>query len=90
MRNQTGAALSMHSIADGHAEATEFLVDDNTLNCGKPLKAIKLRKNVLIASISHGSRIDIPSGDSTFTSGDNIVVVTSGETPVYQLNDIFE
>ena len=90
MKNQTGAALSVHSIAEGHAEATEFIVDNKTLNCGKPLKSIKLRKNVLIASISRGGRIDIPSGDSTFSTGDNIVVVTTSGTPVYQLNDIFE
>ncbi len=90
MKNQTGAALSVHSIADGHAEATEFIADEKTLNCGKPLREIRLRKNVLIASISHGGRIDIPNGDSTFRSGDYIIVVTSSGTPVYQLNDIFE
>jgi len=90
MRNQTGAALSVHSIADGHAEATEFLIDDETQHCGQPLKSIKLKKNVLIVSISRGGKIDIPNGDSMFHQGDNVVIVTNGDTPIYKFNDIFE
>ena len=57
MRNQTGAAVSLHTIADGQAEAVEFVVDSSTRNCGKPLKELKLKPNVLIASISHGAKI---------------------------------
>ena len=36
--NQTGAALAIHTIADGQTEALEFEVDENTLYCGIPLK----------------------------------------------------
>ena len=89
MQNQTGAAVSVHRIAHGQAEAVEFLVDDTTRFCDKPLKNLKLKENVLLVSITHGSRTEIPSGDSSFTRGDTIVVVTSGQTPLRQLNDIF-
>ena len=89
MQNQTGAALSIHAIADGQAEAVEFLVDDHTRNCGIPLKNLKLKPNVLIASISHGARSEVPSGDSVFRKGDSLVVVTSGRGVLQQLNDIF-
>ena len=88
MQNQSGAALSVHSIADGQAEAVEFLVDSSTKNCGVPLKQMKLKPNVLIASIIHGTKTEIPSGDSVFTEGDTLVVVTSGSI-LHQLNDIF-
>ncbi len=88
MQNQSGAALSVHSIADGQAEAVEFLVDSSTKNCGMPLKQMKLKPNVLIASIIHGTKTEIPSGDSVFTEGDTLVVVTSGSI-LHQLNDIF-
>jgi len=89
MRNQTGAALSVHAIADGQAEAVEFLVDEHTKNCGKSLKELKLRPNVLIASITHGAQTEVPSGDSAFYEGDSLVVVTSGRGVLQQLNDIF-
>ena len=89
MQNQTGAAVSLHTIADGQAEAVEFLVDGATKNCGVPLKELKLKANVLIASITHGSQTEIPSGDSCFNQGDSMVVVTSGRGVLRQLNDIF-
>ena len=89
MQNQTGAAVSLHSIADGQAEAVEFLVDESTKNCGIPLKQMKLKPNVLLASIIHGTRTEIPGGDSTFVQGDTIVVVTSGRGVLRSINDIF-
>ena len=89
MQNQTGAAVSVHAIADGQVEALEFIVDKNTENCGVPLKNLKPRANVLIASITHGSRTEIPNGNSVFHAGDTLVVVTSSRGSVRQLNDIF-
>jgi Na+-driven multidrug efflux pump len=44
---------------------------------------------VLVVSIIHGSRTEIPSGDSRFYKGDSLVVVTSGRGVLRQLNDIF-
>ncbi len=89
MQNQTGAAISVHPIADGQVEAMEFLVDKNTQHTGMPLKSFKTKPNVRIASIAHGSRTEIPNGDSVFLEGDTLVVVTSGRGAVRQLNDIF-
>ncbi|MBR2908238.1 MAG: Trk system potassium transporter TrkA [Clostridia bacterium] len=89
LENQSGAALSVHSIADGQVEAVEFLVDENTRNSGIPLKDLQLRDDVLVASIIHGSTAEIPNGDSKFAVGDTVVVVTSGDEIVRQLNDIF-
>lgn len=89
MQNQTGAAVSVHAIADGQAEAVEFLVDETTKNCGVPLKQMKLKPNVLLVSITHGVKTEIPNGDSAFHPGDSIVVVTSGRGVLNQLNDIF-
>ena len=90
MQNQTGAAVTVHSIADGQAEAVEFRVNEKTIHCNEPLKALKIRKNILVASIIHGGQIEIPNGDSCFTQGDSVVVVTSSDRVLYQLNDIFE
>ena len=89
MQKQTGAALSIHPIADGQAEAVEFLVDKHTRNCGIPLKQLKLKPNILIAMISRGSYTEIPNGDSVFNAGNAVVVVTSGRGTLQELNDIF-
>lgn len=89
MKNQTGAALSVHTFADGQAEAMEFRVDEHTLHCGEPLKNIKLKPNVLLVSIAHGAASEIANGDSMFRQGDVVLVVTNGREILYQLNDIF-
>lgn len=89
MENHSGSAISVHSIADGQAEAVEFLVENDTLHCGESLKSIRLKPGVLLVSITHGHVAQIPNGDSVFQVGDNIVVVTSGLGKLQQLNDIF-
>lgn len=89
MQNQTGAALSVHTIADGQIEAMEFVVDDKTHYSGTPLKNIKLKPNTLIASIAHGAVNEIANGDSVYRKGDTVVVVSNGHEVIHQLNDIF-
>lgn len=90
MKNQTGAALAVHLIADRRAEAIEFRVDDSTAHCGEPLKNLRTKKNVLLACISHGAETEIPSGDSFYRKGDSVIIVATGGNTIYQLNDIFE
>lgn len=89
MQNQTGAAISVHAIADGQIEALEFKVEESTLHRGEPLSAISLKPNILVVSISHGAATEIANGSSAFTLGDYVVVVSNGGTPIRQLNDIF-
>lgn len=90
MENQIGAAVSVHTIADGQAEAMEFLVDEKTRHIGQPLKQIRLKPNVLLVSIAHGADTEIANGDSVFQKGDTIVVVdTNGQEIIRQINDIF-
>ena len=50
---------------------------------------MKLKKGVLVVCIIRGANQEIPGGDSSFTRGDTIVVVTSGQGMLRQLNDIF-
>lgn len=90
MKNQTGAALTVHTIADGQAEAMEFLADETTKNCGVPLKNLKLKKGVLVVCIARGAKMEIPNGESSFHRGNTVYVVTSREKGICQLNDIFE
>ena len=89
IRNQDGAAMAIHNIADGKAEAIEFEVDPDTFHCGEPLRQIKLRPNIRLACIMHGNEIIIPNGESVFEEGDSVVVVVNGDSVILSLNDIF-
>ncbi len=88
MGNQTGAAVSMHTIADGQAEAVEFRVEDPKY-CNIPLKNLKIKKNMLLATISHGTAVEIPGGNSMLQPGDSVVVVTTKLGSLQTLADIF-
>ena len=89
MQKQNGAAISIHSIADGQAEAVEFLVDSKTPNCGIPLKDLKLKANVLLVSITRAGHTEIPNGNSRFMPGDIIVVVANSQHTIHSIDDIF-
>ena len=90
MQNTKGAALTIHSIAKGQAEAMEFVVDSNTRYLNKPLKDVPTKENVLLVSISHGSNSEIATGSSMFHVDDTVVIVTNEATKIHELNDIFE
>ena len=90
MQNATGSQIkTLHRIVDETVEALEFGVTNPAAYIGVPLKNLKLRENVLLVSITHGSSTEIPGGDSFFKEGDTVVVVTSGRGVLRQFNDIF-
>ena len=89
VQNQIGAAITVHSIADGKAEATEFRIDEDTPHCDEPLKNLRLRENVLIVGISRGNMTEIPNGDSCYHVGDTVVIVSSGNGVIGHFGDIF-
>ena len=90
IRNQTGAAQAVNAIADGQAEAIEFIVDEHTKHCEEPLKKVKLKKNIRIAGINKLNSFEIANGDSFYSKGDRVIIVTGRGEVIYQLNDIFE
>ncbi len=89
MGKQVGGAVTVHTIADGQAEALEFLVDGNVYHIGEPLRTLHFRKNVLVACINRGRNIEVPNGDSVMQPGDRVVIVTNGDFVIQHLNDIF-
>ena len=90
MENTGGSeVLTIYKLADGKAEAQEFAVTDATKNLGVPLMKLKLKRDILIACISHRGKIIIPGGSDFLSSGDTVVVVTSAGRAIIDLNDIF-
>ena len=89
MQNKTGKILTLHPIAEGGAAAMEFRVDESVLYRGVPLKDVPLRRGILISCITHGGTTIIPDGTSRFDAGDTVVAVSTLDTPVQQMNDLF-
>lgn len=89
MQHQTGAAVTLHRIADGRAEALEFVINKHSRYIGEPLRNLHLKRNVLISCITHQGSTTIPDGNSCFRMGDTVIVVTNREAPILQFNDIF-
>lgn len=90
MQNKAGKILALHLIAEGHAAAMEFRVDENTRYRGVALKDVPLRRGILISCISRGADTIIPDGTSSFEAGDTVVAVSTLDTPVLQMNDLFD
>ncbi len=83
------SVLTLHSIVDGQVEALEFLAGPETRHQGEKLMDIPLKSGILISCITHQGRTIIPKGDSSFTTGDTLIVVTAGGRVLNDLDDIF-
>ena len=76
---------SLHKLMDDNFEALECVIKEPVEGItGIPLKNLKLRRDVLIASIVHKDKIVIPSGNDKMESGDTVILFTSG----VEINDI--
>ncbi len=75
---------NLYKLEDGRAEALEFYIKEPSKVTGVPLGKLRIRKNILICSITRGSRVIIPSGQDELLVGDSVVVVLTHS----RLNDI--
>ena len=90
MQNSKGSVMStLYRIADGGAEAAEFVVNETTRHLGTPLKDLRLKKGILVAVIVHQGRTIIPEGSSTIELGDTVIIISSNQG-ILDINDIFD
>ena len=90
MQNTDGSSVAaMHHLVDGKVDALEFFVAAATKNLGRTLKEIRLKPNILLACINRKGHIIVPGGNDVLEVGDTVVVVTTSERVVLDLNDIF-
>ena len=75
--------------ADGQAEALEFIVRAESQFLDVPLKALKLKYSVLVASIIRRGKCRVPSGNDAIELGDRVVVVTTNHG-MHELKDILK
>ena len=90
IQNSKGSVMTaLYKIADGHAEAMEFLVNETTRHQGIPLRDLHLKRGILIAVVIHQGRVIIPDGSSQITAGDTVILVSHNHG-ILDINDIYE
>ncbi len=87
--DDTTSVQTLHKIVNEQVEALEFIINEKTLNLHMPLKAIPIKKHMLIAGILRNNEMIVPKGDDTLEINDRIIVVTA-DSKLKNVNDIFE
>ncbi|MGN0140824.1 MAG: Trk system potassium transporter TrkA [Roseburia sp.] len=77
---------TLYKLANGKAEALEFIIKEDSAVAGIPLQDLHIRKNTLIGCIYRHGKIIIPSGQDVMLPGDSVIVVLTG----YRISDIKE
>lgn len=76
-KNAKGSNVeTLYNIIQDKVEAAEFIIKENSPIAGIALKDLKLKKDVLIASISRGEEVLVPHGDDSIETGDAVVIVS--------------
>ncbi len=76
MQNSLGSNIeTLYRLVDNQVEALEFIAREDGPYIGVPLKDLKLKKNLLIASIVRRRVPIIPGGDDKIEIGDSVIVV---------------
>lgn len=90
MQSSMGSVMTaLYQIADGKAEAMEFVADYKTLGLGVPLQKLSLKKGILIAAILHNGKVIIPEGTSSISVGDSVILISRNQI-ILDLNEVFE
>ena len=79
MQNSMGSNIeTLYHIAGDRAEALEFHVDQPSAVTGIPLGELKLKDNLLVASIARNGKLITPGGRDTIEVDDSVIIVSSG------------
>lgn len=68
---------TMYRIANGKAEALEFIATENSKCLGVQLKELKIKPEVIIGAITRKGSPIPATGDTTIEKGDHVIIVTT-------------
>ena len=90
MQNSAGSSNveTLHRLVNERVEALEFKVREKSPVVGIPLKEMKTKSGILVATIIRGNRIIIPGGNDTIEIGDSVIIVTMKK--LMDLKDILD
>ncbi len=90
MKNSRGGNVeTLYDVIKGKVEAAEFHIKEKSSIVGVPLSALKLKNNLLIASIMRGRSVIIPRGNDTIEIDDRVIVVSESIT-LSKITDILK
>lgn len=81
--------ITLYRLVDDKLEAIEFVIRERKDYVGVPLKKLKIRSGILIASIVRGNELIIPKGDDCLMVNDSVVIVTTN-SGFDDLKEIFD
>lgn len=81
--------VQLYKLVNNRVEAIEFIAKEQSKTLNVCLKDLKLKTNVLIASIIRNSEVIIPSGLDKITVNDSVIVISTGQI-LDDLDDILE
>ena len=87
--SQGNSITTLYRLVGDKLEAIEFIVREQKEYVDIPLKKLKLRPGILIASIVRGNELITPKGDDCLKVNDSVVVVTTNKG-FGDLKDIFD
>lgn len=86
--NSRGSNIrTLYKIVNNEVEALEFVAKKTSKVVNKPLKDLKLKKNILIAAIIREDEVIIPKGIDAIQENDSVIVITKDHL-LDELNDI--
>lgn len=78
LANKRGSnVLTLSRLVGDKVEALEFAAKKPEKFYDKPLKALRIKENCLVACIIRDTQVIIPDGNSSIQQGDNVIVVTT-------------
>jgi trk system potassium uptake protein TrkA len=86
--NSRGSNIrTLYKVVNNQIEALEFIAKKNSKVANKPLKDLKLKKNILIAAIIKENEVIIPKGIDMIQENDSVIVITKDHM-LDELSDI--
>lgn len=91
MKNSVGSSNveTLHRLINDRVEALEFKVRETSPVVGVPLKNLKTKDGLLVATIIRKAQVIIPGGNDSIEIDDNVVVVTTNKR-LTDLKDILK
>ncbi len=87
--SRSGNVITLHKLLNNMVEVIEFEAKATSNAIDIPLRDMRLKEKVLIASIIRGKEVIIPNGNDKILAGDNVIVVTTTQF-FDDLDDILE
>jgi len=76
---RSNSIVTLYNLVNNRVEAIEFSVTEAADYLDTPLSELKLKNNLLIASIIRNRKLIIPDGKSTIQLNDKVIVVTTNK-----------